>query len=64
MTQTFSIKDCPKEFIKLVEKAGWKKKYLKQPEIAIEIYQYLLANPDFELDMLTKDPEPEESDVR
>lgn len=31
---------------------------LKKPEYAIQIYQYLLANPDFEQDMLTKDPEP------
>ena len=60
MTQTFSIKDCPKEFLQLLKKAGFKKKYLKKPETALQIYQYLLANPDFEQDMLTKDTTEEE----
>ena len=57
--QIFSIEDCPKEFLKLIKKAGFKRKYLKKPETAIQIYQYLLANPDFEQDLLTKDPEPQ-----
>jgi len=35
VTQTFSIKDCPKDFIKMLKKAGFKKKYLKKPETAI-----------------------------
>jgi hypothetical protein len=34
VTQTFSVKDCPKEFIQLLKKAGFKKKYLKKPETA------------------------------
>lgn len=58
VTQTFSIKDCPKEFIQLLKKAGFKKKQLKKHETALQIYQYLLANPDFEQDMLTKDTDP------
>ena len=59
VTQTFSIKDCPKEFIALITKAGFKKKHLKKPETALYIYEYLLNNPDFEADMLTKEPEQE-----
>ena len=43
-----------------MKKAGFKKKYLKKPETALQIYQYLLANPDFEQDMLTKDTTEEE----
>ena len=41
----------------LIKKAGFKKKYLKKPETAIDIYNYLLHNPDFENSMLNKDPE-------
>ena len=44
----------------MLRKAGFKKKYLKKPETALPIYQYLLANPDFEQDMLTKDTDPAE----
>jgi len=43
--------------LQLIKKAGFKKKYLKKPETAMQIYQYLLANPDFEQGMLAKEPE-------
>ena len=57
MTQTFDTKHCSKEFLQLIKKAGFKKKYLKKPETAIDIYNYLLHNPDFENSMLTKEQE-------
>jgi len=60
VSQTFDIKFCSKEFLQLIKKAGFKKKYLKKPESAAQIYQYLLDNPDFENSMLTKEPEHEE----
>ena len=43
----------------MLKKAGFKKREMKKPDTASLIYQYLITNPDFEQDMLTKDaPEP------
>ena len=47
----------------MLKKAGFKKREMKKPDTAMQIYQYLITNPDFEQDMLTKDaPEPMAND--
>lgn len=54
LTQTFNIKDCPKELRDMLKKAGFKKKHLKKKETAVEIYQYLLTQTNIDVDMFTQ----------
>jgi hypothetical protein len=46
VTQVFNVKQVPREIKNVLQKAGFRKKFLKQKETALDIYEFLLKNID------------------